>query len=109
MNSKEYKFADGRTAVFEYDENGEGRITLECMDAIMDRIAKQWIPCSETERLPENEVLCCDVHQTLMIGYVFASEKNNTGYSAESECEYMYDCVAWMPLPKPYTEVNNGN
>ena len=61
--------------------------------------AQQWIPCSE--RLPENEVLCCDVHQTLMIGYVFVSESSNTGYNAESEHEYMYDCIAWMPLPEP--------
>ena len=64
--------------------------------------AQQWIPCSETERLPENEVLCCDVHQNLMIGYVFKSEKSNTGYNAESEHEYMYDCIAWMELPEAY-------
>lgn len=62
--------------------------------------AQEWIPCSE--RLPEDEALCCDVHQNLMFGYVFTSEKSNTGYSAESEHEYMYDCVAWMPLPSPY-------
>ena len=64
--------------------------------------ALQWIPCSE--RLPENEVLCCDIHGNLMIGNMFVSEKSNTGYSAESEHEYMYDCVAWMPLPSPYEE-----
>ena len=100
MNSKEYKFTDGRTAVFDYDENGIGKITLECMDALMGMITQQWIPCSD--RLPENEVLCCDIHGNLMIGNMFVSEKSNTGYSAESEHEYMYDCIAWMPLPLPY-------
>lgn len=64
--------------------------------------AQQWIPCSE--RLPEGDVLCCDIHKNLMIGYVFVSESSNTGYNAESEQEYMYDCIAWMPLPEPYTE-----
>ena len=61
--------------------------------------ALQWIPCSE--RLPEGDVLCCDIHKNLMIGYVFVSESSNTGYNAESEQEYMYDVIAWMPLPEP--------
>ena len=73
------------------------------LDVAIEALKEQrWIPCSE--RLPENEVLCCDIHQNLMFGYVFASEKSNTGYSAESEREYLFDCVAWMPLPSPYTE-----
>lgn len=70
--------------------------------AIESLKAQQWIPCSE--RLPEGDVLCCDIHKNLMIGYVFVSESSNTGYNAESECEYMYDCIAWMPLPEPYEE-----
>ena len=63
-----------------------------------------WIPCSE--RLPEEgepfEVLCCDVHGNQLIAYPFSSEEANTGYCAESEGCYLYDCIAWMPLPEPY-------
>lgn len=35
MNSKEYKLPNGKTAVFEYDDNGVGRITLETMDTLI--------------------------------------------------------------------------
>lgn len=65
-----------------------------------------WIPCSE--RLPgEDEsfyVLCCDKYGEIMIGNVFECDEGETPYSAESENEYMYDCVAWMPLPEQYEE-----
>ena len=35
MNSKEYKLPNGKTAVFEYDDNGIGKITLEAMDYLL--------------------------------------------------------------------------
>lgn len=38
MNSKEYKLPNGKTAVFEYDDNGVGRITLEAMDTLISMI-----------------------------------------------------------------------
>lgn len=60
-----------------------------------------WIPCSE--RLPEEfYVLCCDNHGEMIIANLFACDDSDTGFSAESEDCYMYNCVAWMPLPKPY-------
>lgn len=63
-----------------------------------------WIPCSE--RLPGKDesfyVLCCDKYGEIMIGNVFECYDGETPYSAESEHEYMYDCVAWMPLPEPW-------
>ena len=47
MKFKEYEMPDGRKAVFEYDENGVGKITLECMDELMSMIADrpqgEWI------------------------------------------------------------------
>lgn len=47
-NSKEYKMPDGRTAVFEYSDDGIGRITLENMDMLMgmlaDRPQGEWVP-----------------------------------------------------------------
>lgn len=46
-NSKEYKMPDGRTAVFEYSDDGIGSITLENMDMLMgmlaDRPQGEWI------------------------------------------------------------------
>lgn len=38
MNSKEYKLPNGKTAVFEYDDNGVGRITLDTMDTLISMI-----------------------------------------------------------------------
>ncbi|MEE3382759.1 MAG: hypothetical protein VZR08_02200 [Anaerovoracaceae bacterium] len=47
VNSKEYKLPNGKKAVFEYDINGVGKVTLECMDALMamiaDRPQGEWI------------------------------------------------------------------
>ena len=61
----------------------------------------EWIPCSE--RLPEVfYVLCCDNHGEMIIANLFACDDSDTGFSAESEDCYMYNCVAWMPLPEPY-------
>lgn len=69
---------------------------------VFEKLLPHWIPCGE--RLPDNEVLCCDNHGEMMLGYVFACDDGKTPYSAENEHEYMYDCVAWMPLPEPYKE-----
>lgn len=58
---------------------------------------QRWIPCSE--RLPDEEVLCCDTRGEMIIGYPYPDEESNTGFSAESD-EVFMDCAAWMPLPK---------
>lgn len=61
----------------------------------------KWIPCSK--RLPkEFYVLCCDNHGEMLIANPFECGDSDTGFSAESEDCYMYNCVAWMPLPEPY-------
>ena len=60
----------------------------------------RWIPCSE--RLPEEEVLCCDIQNNIMLGYVFVDMSSESGFSAENDNCYMYECVAWMPKPKGY-------
>ena len=48
MQRKEYKLPNGKTAVFEYDVCGIGKITLECMDELMSMIADrpqgEWKP-----------------------------------------------------------------
>lgn len=62
----------------------------------------QWTPCSE--RLPKTEVLCCDKYGEMIIAYVYADDTSDTGFSAESETQCMYNCVAWQPLPEPWKE-----
>ena len=62
-----------------------------------------WIPCSE--RLPEEyTVLCCDIYGEMIVGHPYFDEVSDTNYSAESDNEMMYNCVAWRPLPEPFKE-----
>ena len=62
---------------------------------------QEWIPCKE--RLPkEYKVLCCDIYKNCIVGHPFADDFASTGFSAENEGEFMYECVAWMSLPKPW-------
>ena len=59
-----------------------------------------WIPCSE--RLPEEyTVLCCDKYGEMIVGHPYFDEVSDTNYSAESDNEMMYNCVAWQPT-QPY-------
>lgn len=59
-----------------------------------------WIPCSE--RLPEDEVLCCDIRGEMILGYPYQDDESSTGYSAVLDDVYMVDCIAWMEKPEPY-------
>lgn len=47
MNRKEYLMPDGKRAVFEYDHDGVGKVTLEAMDVLMgmitDRPSGEWL------------------------------------------------------------------
>ena len=64
---------------------------------------QRWIPCSE--KLPEEfDVLCCDNYGEMLIANPFECDDSDTGFSAESDECYMYNCIAWMPLPEPYQE-----
>lgn len=64
---------------------------------------QKWILCSK--RLPEQDVLCCDVYGNYIIGIPSQdNEAANTGFVVENDVEYMLDCIAWMPLPEPYNE-----
>ena len=50
MGVKEYKLPNGKTAVFEYDEYGIGKITLEAMDLLMELLnEKDGFKCEEKE------------------------------------------------------------
>lgn len=101
------KRQDAITAYCEHECGIKGMTRENCgatdCGTIFDDIpsAQQWIPCSE--RLPEEfYVLCCDNHGEMLIANPFECDDSDTGFSAESEDCYMYNCVAWMPLPEPY-------
>ena len=57
MKFKEYELPDGRKAVFEYDSNGVGKITLECLDTLMGMIADR--PQGEWMSKCGNKVCAC--------------------------------------------------
>lgn len=90
---------------------------IEIPDELIDKVvaeyvrinsvpANAWIPCSK--ELPEQySVLCCDKYGEMMVAHPFEDEESNNGFSAESEECYMFECVAWMPLPEPYKGDNN--
>lgn len=47
---KEYILPDGRTAIFRYDHNGVGEITVESMDMLMDMLIKSVSAVLQKER-----------------------------------------------------------
>lgn len=61
MNSKEYKLQNGKTAVFEYDDNGIGRITLEAMDTLIGMMRAD----SDPER--EYLDLICEIQRQAIV------------------------------------------
>lgn len=78
--------------------------SLSAKLANMERSADDcggWIEC-ESGKLPDKEVICCDVCGEIIIGYIHETyESEQTGFSAENSHEYMYNCVKWMEKPKP--------
>lgn len=59
----------------------------------------QWIPCSDTVDIPEHEVLCCDKYGEELIGWLSYSDDQ---WLCESDCEMMYDPIAWREKPEPW-------
>lgn len=59
-----------------------------------------WIPCDK-DNLPDKEVLCCDQCGEMILGYVLEDKTSDTGFCAENDNVYMYNCVKWMEKPKP--------
>lgn len=69
------------------------------------QLEPQWTPCNNTIDIPDYEILCCDKRGNELIGWLFYS---NGQWVCESNGEIMYNTIAWMPLPKPYKEADNG-
>ena len=64
MGVKEYKLPNGKTAVFEYDEYGIGKITIEAMDRMMELINIDLVRCGECKWfINEGSVTICDMHE----------------------------------------------
>ncbi len=59
-----------------------------------------WIPCDK-DNLPDKEVLCCDQCGEMILGYVSEDKTSDTGFCAENDNVYMYNCFKWMEKPKP--------
>jgi hypothetical protein len=56
-----------------------------------------WTLCKK--ELPETySVLCVDCYGEMLFGHPFEDESSNTGYSAESDEVYMYNCLAWQEV-----------
>ena len=83
------------------DDIRHGYHNCECLldDAPTIEPEQRWIPVSETVDVPEHEVLACDKYGQELIGFIF--EKDEQWMCESDEC-FMFDVVAWMPLPEPY-------
>lgn len=49
MRVKKYEMPNGKIAVFEFDENGVGKITLEAMDMLMEMVGAKEIDDNKGE------------------------------------------------------------
>lgn len=62
---------------------------------------KQWIPC--TERLPSDYVLFCDLD-----GDMYCGRCIDNNWMAVGCDDRIKNVIAWMPLPEPYEEDEDG-
>lgn len=46
------------------------------------------------------QLLCKDIHEECMVGWIFEDLDSDTGFSAQNEGVYMYDVVKWMRIPE---------
>ena len=111
MKFKEYEMPDGRKAVFEYDENGVGKITLEPMDMLIGKVAREpkWILCEERMPKPrESVLLAVNSKYGDWVGegcYWETTEHHVIWKGYRWNATYWDDeIIAWMPLPQPYRE-----
>lgn len=121
--SEQYKkgFEDAKRAfLVEYARESKNmrkrKAQLEVMLNAQKAISAEaeWIPCSE--RLPgKNQEVLLQCHHNMIVGYWmdgdFDGEKEwrvLSGDGWESGCDFpidVFEPLAWMPLPKPYKEM----
>lgn len=85
-----------------YEQGNMGEQIEYLQMAIKALEESQWILCCETDDLPGHEVLCCDLRDNMLIGYLYTDEGSDTGFGAESDGECLVDCVAWREKPEPW-------
>lgn len=69
----------------------------------------QWIPCNEALPAEGEQVLLTNFSQKIDIGHLVKTDEE--GYLWEISGSWynaFNDWEAWMPLPEPYKEDNNG-
>lgn len=89
--------------VKELESSGFSSILLEDLRLYIQHMSAvgEWVRCSDN--LPESDnVLCCNIHGDQAVGSVVKDGISHTGFSADSEGGYMFDCIAWQPLPERY-------
>lgn len=65
-----------------------------------------WIPVSEKLPGTSKRVLVCDRYGNMEVADYNVLNDHFTGWI--SKCILDSAVIAWMPLPKPYKEVQNG-
>lgn len=106
LKSKEYKLPNGKTAVFEYDHNGIGKITLECLDELMAMITdklQRWIPCNEG--MPEyRKTVLISTFWGVKTGFLDSTEAYGDFWEIieDDATVALHSVYAWMPLPEPW-------
>ena len=92
---------------------------VDCLDNVPSAQPEpKWIPCSETEDIPDHEVLACDKYGEMMFGYLSYEDEQwmcksygdvmyapgDEQWMCESDGDVMYDPIAWCEKPEPYRE-----
>ena len=121
--TREYNLPNGKTALFEYDEFGIGKVSIDAMDYLIAQLSKKnttfgkWHPFrqernSETglwelaEPLPKKRQhilvsITVDGHERVQDDYFF---DEGNGAWLTSGYEICAEAVAWMEMPEPYRE-----
>ena len=74
MGVKEYELPNGRKAVFEFDENGVGKITLEAMDLLLGLIKADLVKCKDCKWCEKKGgILWCNIWHDDTNGLNFCS------------------------------------
>lgn len=66
----------------------------------------QWIPCEE--RLPELDEICLVTEKDGSIRHCYFDSVDTVLFATVEEGLYVRDVIAWMPLPEPYKEEQDG-
>lgn len=76
------------------------QVNAEVFDsAISALVGSKWVPCRETVDIPDYEVMACNKHGDMIIGYL--SYRDET-WLCESDSEMMFSVIAWRDLPETY-------